>query len=56
MAHSMSLVGLDVHAAQTHAAMLDLSTGELRGVRLRMAPGEVVGFLATLAGAGPRGL
>ena len=48
MAQSMSLVGLDVHASQTHAAILDLSTGELRGVKLRMAPGEVVEFLATL--------
>jgi transposase len=48
MAQSMSLVGLDVHASQTHAAILDLSTGELRGVRLRMAPGRVVEFLASL--------
>jgi transposase len=62
MQHSMSLVGLDVHAAQTHAAVLDMATGELRGVKLRMAPVEVVGFLATLPGpvravyeAGPTG-
>jgi transposase len=62
MAQSMSLVGLDVHAAQTHAAILDTATGELRGVRLRMAPGRVVEFLATLPGpvravyeAGPTG-
>jgi hypothetical protein len=60
--HSMSLVGLDVHAAQTHAAILDMATGELRGVKLRMAPVEVVGFLASLPGpvravyeAGPTG-
>ena len=26
---AMSLVGLDVHARQTHAAVLDLGTGEL---------------------------
>jgi transposase len=58
----MSVVGLDVHASQTHAAVLDMSTGELRGVRLRMAPVEVVEFLATLPGpvravyeAGPTG-
>jgi transposase len=58
----MSLVGLDVHASQTHAAVLDMSTGELRGVRLRMPPGRVVEFLATLPGpvravyeAGPTG-
>jgi transposase len=62
MAQSMSLVGLDVHASQTHAAILDMSTGELRGVRLGMAPGEVVEFLAGLPGpvravyeAGPTG-
>src|SRR4051812_33000923 len=62
MAQRMSLVGLDVHASQTHAAVLDMSTGELRGVRLRMAPGQVVEFLATLPGpvravyeAGPTG-
>jgi len=51
MAQSMSLVGLDVHASQTHAAILDVSSGELRGVRLRMPPGQVVEFLATLPGA-----
>jgi transposase len=62
MAQSMSLVGLDVHATQTHAAVLDRATGELRGVRLRMAPLGVVEFLATLPGpvravyeAGPTG-
>jgi transposase len=58
----MSLVGLDVHASQTHAAVFDPSTGELRGVKLRMAPGQVVEFLSTLPGpvravyeAGPTG-
>ncbi len=62
MQQSMSLVGLDVHASQTHAAILDMSSGELRGVKLRMAPGQVVEFLATLPGpvravyeAGPTG-
>jgi transposase len=48
MQRSISLVGLDVHASQTHAAVLDTTTGELRGVRLRMAPAEVVEFLAGL--------
>jgi transposase len=58
----MSLVGLDVHASQTHAAVLDTATGELRGVRLRMPPTAVAEFLATLPGpvravyeAGPTG-
>lgn len=62
MQRSMSLVGLDVHASQTHAAVLDMASGELRGTRLRMAPGDVVEFLAGLPGpvravyeAGPTG-
>jgi len=59
---SISLVGLDVHAAQTHAAILNAETGELRGVKLRLAPIEVVDFLGSLPGpvtavyeAGPTG-
>jgi hypothetical protein len=59
---SMSLVGLDVHAAQTHAAILNTETGELRGVKLRLSPIEVVSFLRSLPGpvqavyeAGPTG-
>jgi transposase len=62
MAQSMSLVGLDVHVSQPHAAILDTATGELRGVKMRMAPGRVVDLLATLPGpvravyeAGPTG-
>src|SRR3954467_2868622 len=62
MQRSMSLVGLDVHASQSHAAILDMASGEVRCVRLRMAPGDVVGFLASLPGpvravyeAGPTG-
>ena len=51
MAQSMSLVGLDVHASQTHAAILDMASGELRGVRLRVAAVEVVEFLQRLPGA-----
>jgi transposase len=42
---AMTLVGLDVHARQTHAAIMDLSSGELRVSKLRMAPVEVVSFL-----------
>ena len=58
---AMSVVGLDVHARQTHAAVLVPDTGEVRVSRLRMAPVEVVGFLAGLGAvravyeAGPTG-
>jgi transposase len=62
MAKAMTLVGLDVHARQTHAATLVLDSGELRCCRLRMTPEEVVAFLAGLPGlvlavyeAGPTG-
>jgi transposase len=48
MAQAMTLVGLDVHARQTHAAVLDRESGELRSCRLRVAPEEVVGFLVGL--------
>jgi transposase len=51
MAKGMTLVGLDVHARQTHAAVLDPGTGELRVSRLRIAPVEVASFLG---GLGPR--
>jgi transposase len=43
-----TLVGLDVHAAQTHVAFVDPATGELHVSRLRMAPVEIVGFLERL--------
>jgi transposase len=58
----MTLVGLDVHARQTHVAVLARESGEVRGSRLRVAPAEVVSFLAGLPGpvlavyeAGPTG-
>lgn len=58
----MTLVGLDVHARQTHAAVLDPVTGEIGVSRLRMAPDEVVSFLERLGAvvlavyeAGPTG-
>jgi transposase len=44
----MSLVGLDVHARQTHAAVLIPDTGELSVSKLRMDPVEVVSFLEGL--------
>jgi transposase len=43
-----AVVGLDVHAAQTHAAILDLASGELRVSKLRVPPVEVVSFLERL--------
>jgi transposase len=49
----MTLVGLDVHARQTHAAILDPASGELRVSRLRMPAVEVAAFLQ---GLGPRTL
>jgi transposase len=49
----MSLVGLDVHARQTHAAVLVPDTGEMTVSKLRMEPVEVVGFLEGL-GSGVR--
>ena len=46
----MALVGLDVHQAQTVAAVLDPVSGELRVERLRGAPTDVVpAFLKRLA-------
>ena|SRR5215210_3465250 len=59
---AMPLVGLDVHARQTYAAILDPGSGELRVSRLRMAPVEVADFLEALGSgvvgvyeAGPTG-
>jgi transposase len=51
MAKGMTLVGLDVHARQTHAAVLDPATGEIGVSRLRMPPIEVVSFLDGLGSA-----
>ena len=49
---AMPLVGLDVHARQTYAAILDPGSGELRVSRLRMAPVEVADFLEALGSRG----
>ena len=43
-----TLVGLDVHAAQTHAAVLDVATGEVRVRKLTGAPEGVLAFLDEL--------
>jgi transposase len=48
MTKAMSLVGLDVHARQTHAAVLTPGTGEVHVSKLRMEPTDVVGFLQGL--------
>jgi transposase len=45
----MRLVGLDVHARQTHAAVFEEATGEVAVRRLVGAPEEVVRFLERLA-------
>lgn len=50
MSGSMALVGLDVHQAQTVAAVLDVVSGELDVQRLRGAPLDVVpAFVERLA-------
>jgi transposase len=48
---AMTLVGLDVHARQTHAAVLDPDSGEIGVSRLGMAPLEVASFLEGLGPA-----
>ena len=42
MSEGIALVGLDVHQAQSVAAVLDPVSGELRVERLRGVPGDVV--------------
>ena len=51
-----SLVGLDVHARQTHAAVLDRAAGEIAVKRLRVAPGEVAAFLERARARRARGV
>jgi transposase len=50
MQATITCAGLDVHARSTHAAAIDLGSGELR--RARFGPGvdQVVGWLARLPG------
>lgn len=50
MPKGMTLVGLDVHARQTHAAVIDPRTGEVAVSKLVMAPDDVASFLE---GVGP---
>jgi transposase len=58
----MTWVGLDVHARSTHAAAIDVVTGELTRARFGAGSEEVVGWLVGLSGpsrvvyeAGPTG-
>jgi transposase len=46
MTETMPRVGLDVHANQTHAALLDLRTGELARRRIQGPPEETLHYLA----------
>lgn len=59
---TMTFVGLDVHARSTHAAALDVATGELKRARFGGGCEEVVSWLGALPGpvsafygAGPTG-
>jgi transposase len=48
MRETMTYVGLDVHARSTHAAALDVQTGELRRARFGGGSEELIGWLAGL--------
>lgn len=48
MTGTMTFVGLDVHARSTHAAAIDVATGELRRARFGSGSGEVLAWLAEL--------
>lgn len=51
MTNTMPRCGLDVHANQTHAATLELATGELRRRRIQGPPERALDYLESL-GAG----
>src|SRR2546426_1818515 len=44
----MTYVGLDVHARSTHAAAIDVASGELRRARFGGGSDEVIGWLQAL--------
>ena len=50
MAKARTLVGVDVHAAEVVAAILDAEAGELRFQRLGGETGPVVRLMGALAG------
>jgi len=57
MAKATCLVGLDVHARQTHAALLDSRTGEINVRRLiGMPEAAVLSYLEHLGGRGAGGV
>jgi len=45
---TMTYVGLDVHARSTHAAAIDVVTGELRRARFGASSEEVIAWLGAL--------
>src|SRR5215210_5393566 len=48
MQETMTAVGLDVHARSTHAAAIDVVSGELRRARFGGGSEEVIGWLQAL--------
>src|SRR2546422_8462862 len=48
MLETMTYVGLDVHARSTHAAAIDVVSGELRRARFGGSNGEVIEWLQSL--------
>ena len=48
MTATMTYVGLDVHARSTHAAVIDVASGELRRARFGGGSDEVIGWLQAL--------
>ena len=48
MTATMTYVGLDVHARSTHAAAIDVASGELRRARFGGGSDQVIGWLAAL--------
>ena len=48
MSATMTYVGLDVHARSTHAAAIDVASGELRRARFGGGSEEVIGWLQAL--------
>ena len=48
MTSTMTYVGLDVHARSTHAAAIDVASGELRRARFGGGSEEVIAWLQSL--------